>query len=103
MRILPIFALAAASIALPAAAQNPAPAASPNGKAMPQQHENLSSGGSVAGGCGKQAAWTEQMNQKLAQNGYTGAQQVPQALVVHAIGPDGIPVVLLIAPSQSPQ
>ena len=89
MRILLIAAMAAASIALPAAAQNSGQSASPNGQNTPGQQ---------AGGCGNQAAWTDQMSQKLAQNGYTAAQQMPQALVLHAIGPDGNPVVMVIAP-----
>jgi hypothetical protein len=100
MRISLMATVLAAGIALPAAAQN-TPSTGPNGQNSSGQASNLNAGGQTANGCGKQAAWTDQMSDKLAQSGYTSARQVPQALVLHAIGPDGIPVVMLIVPALS--
>lgn len=102
MRVLPIAAIAAAGIVLPAVAQNSAQTTGPSGPNVTGQQYNRSNGQPDAS-CGNRAAWTGQMSQRLAQNGYTNAQQMPQAFVIHAVGPDGVPVVMLIAPVQGQQ
>jgi hypothetical protein len=50
-------------------------------------------------GCGP-TAMSAKTSQGIAQSGFTNAQEVPKAVVVHAMDPDGNPVIMVLAPAQ---
>ncbi len=74
---------------LSAAAQN----AATQQNAPQQQNAALPSSG-----CG-QNAMSAKTSQGIAQSGFTDAQEVPKAVVVHALDPDGNPVFMILAPA----
>jgi hypothetical protein len=49
-------------------------------------------------GCGPSAMSTK-TSQGMTQSGFTNPQEIPKAVVIHAIDPDGHPVLMLIAPA----
>jgi hypothetical protein len=50
------------------------------------------------GGCGP-AATADHASQGIAQGGFTKVEPVAKALLVHAVDPDGNPVVMIITPA----
>ncbi len=96
MRTL-LFSTAALAVGfiLSAAAQNAATQqnAPPQQNALPQQNAALPSSG-----CGPNAM-SAKTSQGIAQSGFTDAQEVPKAVVVHALDPDGNPVFMILAPA----
>jgi hypothetical protein len=75
----------AAGLALSAAAQNSA-----------GQQASASSG---SGSCGP-SAMSSRTSQGVAGSGFTNLAEVPHAVVVHAVDPDGNPVIMIVAPAQ---
>jgi hypothetical protein len=54
--------------------------------------------GQQGGGCGPNAM-SNKTKQGLTQSGFTNAQDVPKAVIVHATDPDGNPVIMVLAPA----
>jgi hypothetical protein len=51
-----------------------------------------------SGGCGKSAMSTK-TSQGVSKGGFTDVTDVPKAVVVHAVDPDGNPVIMVVAPA----
>jgi hypothetical protein len=51
-----------------------------------------------ATGCGHDAM-SPKTSQGVNNSGFTQLQDVPKAVVVHAVDPDGNPVIMLVAPA----
>jgi hypothetical protein len=52
------------------------------------------------GGCGP-AAMADHASQGIAQGGFTKVEPIGRALIVHAVDPDGNPVVMIITPAST--
>jgi hypothetical protein len=55
--------------------------------------------GTQSGGCGS-SAMSAKTSQGVSQGGFSNVQDVPKAVVVHAMDPDGNPVIMVLAPAQ---
>jgi hypothetical protein len=48
-------------------------------------------------GCG-QSAMSAKTSQGVSKSGFTNVTDVPKAVVIHAMDPDGNPVIMVVAP-----
>jgi hypothetical protein len=55
--------------------------------------------GTQSSGCGS-SAMSAKTSQSVTQSGFTNVQDVPKAVIVHAMDPDGNPVIMVLAPAQ---
>jgi hypothetical protein len=50
-------------------------------------------------GCGP-SGMSAKTSHAITQSGFTDVKEVPKAVIVHAIDPDGNPVVMVLAPAE---
>jgi hypothetical protein len=68
--------------------------------AAQQATQNTGQANQNTGGCGP-SAMADHASQGISQGGFTRVQPVAQALLVHAIDPDGNPVTMIITPASN--
>jgi hypothetical protein len=68
--------------------------------AAQQATQNTGQANQNTGGCCP-SAMADHASQGISQGGFTRVQPVAQALLVHAIDPDGNPVTMIITPASA--
>jgi hypothetical protein len=67
--------------------------------AAAQNAATQSASAQSSGGCGP-TAMSNKTSQGVSGSGFTQLSEVPHAVVIHAVDPDGNPVIMVVAPAQ---